>query len=125
MAQQQMQVQMQEAQARTELAQARALADQGLYEERHSRVEENRALAISKLHEANKFDEQAALEKIKAIKELETIDLSHIQSLIAMIATLKSTEDIQSGEDRLKAEQPEDKSKQQPQQAQEQPQQAI
>jgi hypothetical protein len=123
MAQQQMQVQMQEIQSRTELAKARALADTGLYEERHSRVEENRALAIAKLHEANKFDEQAALEKIKAIKELETIDLTHIEKLIAMIATLKSTEDIQSGEDRLKADMPEDKSRQEiPQQPQQQQQ---
>ncbi len=92
MAQQQAQIQMQEIQARTNLAHARAQADQGLAIERTSRVEENRALAISKLHEANKFDDQALLEKIKALKELESMDLAHIEKLISMANSLKAIE---------------------------------
>ncbi len=92
MAQQQAQVQMQEMQARTALAHARAEADRGLGVERISRVEENRALAISKLHEANKFDDQALLEKIKALKELEDMDLGHIEKLINMANALKASE---------------------------------
>ncbi len=90
--QQQAQMAMQLQQAQIELAQARAQADIGLYNERTSRVDENRALAIQKLHQANSDDEKAMLDKIKALKELESMDLSHIQQLLSMAQMLKSDE---------------------------------
>jgi hypothetical protein len=90
--QMQMQVQMQELEARAELSKARAAADMGLYAERTSRVQENRAMAIQKLHEANKDDEQATLNKVKALKELETMDLEHLARLIEMVQALKAGE---------------------------------
>lgn len=95
-AQQAQEIQMQEIQARTNLAHARAQADQGLAVERTSRVEENRALAIQKIHEANKNDDQALLEKIKALKELEDMDLGHIEKLINMANLLKVQEQTQA-----------------------------
>lgn len=90
--QQAMQTQMQLQQAQAELAKARAAADMGLYAERTSRVAENRALAIQKIHEANKNDEQALLEKVKALKELENMDIGHIERLINMANSLKAQE---------------------------------
>lgn len=93
--QMQMQVQMQELQARSELSKARAAADMGLYAERTSRVQENRALAIQKLHEANKDDEQATLNKVKALKELESMDLEHLAKLIEMVQALKGSEQLE------------------------------
>lgn len=96
MQQMQMQSAMQEQQAKIELAHARAMADQGLYEERHSRVAENRALAIKQLHEANRDDSAALLDKIKALKVLEEMDLSHIERLIGMVNSLKQSETAQS-----------------------------
>ncbi len=92
MQQQQMQVQMQLQQAQTELAHARAKADEGLYNERTSRVEENRAMAIQKLHEANKDDDIALLNKIKALKELDSMDISHLKELFSMANILKAQE---------------------------------
>jgi hypothetical protein len=92
MQQQQAQVQMQEIQARTELSHARSQADMGLYVERTSRVEENRALALQKLSEANKNDEQALLEKVKILKELESMDLDHMSRLLQMASSLKMQE---------------------------------
>lgn len=92
MQQMQMQSQMQEAEARTQLAQARAQADFGLFAERTSRVEENRALAVQKLSEANKNDEQALLEKIKILKEIDAMDLGHIEKLLGMANMLKLAE---------------------------------
>jgi hypothetical protein len=74
--QQQMQVQMQELQARAELSHARAAADWGLSEERK--------------HEAAKDDEVALLNLVKALKEIDTMDLSHIEQLIRMSQSLKS-----------------------------------
>lgn len=94
--QMQMQAQMQQQEAQTMLAQARAKADEGLWAERTSRVDENRAMAIERLHEANKDDEQALLNKVKALKELEEMDLTHIAKLIAMAASLKKSEVAQS-----------------------------
>jgi hypothetical protein len=78
----QMQIQMEEIQSRTELAKARATADQGLGFERLSRIEENHALAEERRHEARKDDEIALLNLVKALKEIDTMDISHIESLI-------------------------------------------
>src|SRR5260221_13168279 len=83
---------MQLQQAQIELAQARARADDGLGAERYSRIDENRALAIANLHKANASDEAALLDKIKAIKELESMDLNHIQQLLAMASGLRAQE---------------------------------
>lgn len=88
----QAEMQMAEIQSRIDLAKARTVADEGLGIERISRVEENRALAVQKLSEANKNDEQALLEKIKILQEIEHMDLSHIERLINMANTLKSAE---------------------------------
>jgi hypothetical protein len=95
MEQQRAQIEMQELQARTELAHSRSMADQGLYYERTSRVEENRALAVQKLAEANKNDEQALLEKIKILKEIEDMDLGHLERLLNMANSLKVAEQAQ------------------------------
>lgn len=78
--------------AQAELAKARAMADMGLYNERTSRVAENRAMAIQKLHEANSEDEKALLDKVKALKELESMDLLHLEKLIGMATALKQQE---------------------------------
>jgi hypothetical protein len=88
----QMQMQMQELQSRAQLSQARAAADIGLSVERTSRVAENRALAIQKLHEANKQDEAATLDKVRALKELESMDLEHLAKLIEMVQSIKGSE---------------------------------
>jgi hypothetical protein len=97
MQQQQAEMAMQLQQAQIELAQARAKADLGLFAERTSPVDENRALAIQKLHEANSDDERAMLDKIKALKELEDMDLGHIERLLNMSHALKESE-IRSSE---------------------------
>jgi hypothetical protein len=87
--QQQMQATMQEQQARTELAQARAVADKGLGLERVSRVEENRALAVERRAAAVKDQETGFLNLVKALKEIEYLDLDHLQKLITMHASFK------------------------------------
>jgi hypothetical protein len=90
MQQQQMQAQMAEMQARTELAKARTIADEGLGIERISRVEENKALAEERRAEARKDDEIGLLNLVKALKEIETLDLNHLQQLITLANQLKT-----------------------------------
>lgn len=92
MQQQQMQVQEAVQKSQIELAQARAKADMGLFVERASRVEENRALAVQKMSEANKNDEQALLEKVKILKEIEDMDIGHIERLLNIANSLKMAE---------------------------------
>ena len=89
---------MQKMAAELDLAKSRSMADLGLYNERTSRVAENRALAIEKLHEANRQDESALLDKIKALKELEGMDLAHLQQLVEMASSLKAQESVASEE---------------------------
>lgn len=86
----QMQSQMSEAQARTDLAKARTVADQGLGVERLSRVEENRALADERRAQAVKDEEIGLLNLVKALKEIETIDLNHLEKLLNIASAIKS-----------------------------------
>lgn len=91
--QMQMEAALGEQQARTQLAKARSIADEGLGLERVSRIQENQALAEERRAQAHKDDESALLEKVKALKELDSLDLSHIHQLIQMAQALKPKEE--------------------------------
>lgn len=85
----QMQAQMQEQAARTNLAQARATADHGLGIERLSRVEENQALAEERRAEARKDDDIALLNLVRALKEIDSVDIGHIEKLLSLEEIIK------------------------------------
>jgi len=87
-------IEMQLQQAQAELARARAFADQGLGDERYSRIPENRALAVERIAEANKDDEQALLNKMKAISELEQMDINQLDALVSIANALKASEQV-------------------------------
>jgi hypothetical protein len=89
-AQQQQQESAMELQAaQTNLANARAAADQGLGLERISRVEENQALAVERRAQAQHDMDAGLLDKVKALKELETLDIVHLEKLIALSHMLR------------------------------------
>ena len=90
--QMQLELEAQDRKAQMMSIEARARADLGLAAERTSRVDENRALAIERIHEANAQDEKALLDKVKALKELEQMDLGHIQQLLSMANELRNAE---------------------------------
>lgn len=90
--QQQQQVAMEEQQARTALAHSRAAADQGLGIERISRVEENKALAEERRAAAVKDEEVGFLNLVKALKELDEIDINQIEKLITLSNVMKQQE---------------------------------
>lgn len=91
--QMQQQTAMEEQKARTDLAHSRAIADRGLGLERVSRVQENQALAQERKAAAVKDEEIALLNFVKAIKEIDGIDISHIKDIMALSALLKQKED--------------------------------
>lgn len=81
-----------EQEARTQLAHARAVADQGLGMERVSRIQENQALAIERKSQAEKDHYAAVLDFVKAIKELEGIDIANLEKLIALARIVSQEE---------------------------------
>lgn len=96
---QQMQAQaaLEELQSRTELAKARAVADQGLGMERVSRIQENQALAIERKAEAKKDEEIGLLNLVRALKEIEGIDIEHVTKLMALSRLVKESEQNDTG----------------------------
>jgi hypothetical protein len=90
MAQEAQQLQMQEIQSKIKLAEARAVADQGLGLERISRVEENEALAVERKAQAERDLDSGLLEKVKALKELETMDFEHIKHALELAHMLQA-----------------------------------
>lgn len=94
----QMESAMQEQQARTTLAHARAQADTGLGLERVSRIQENQALAIER-REAGENDKQLALLNfVKALKELEGIDIAHVQQLLMLSKVLENKQAVSNAQ---------------------------
>jgi hypothetical protein len=99
--QQQQQQQMQleaalaEQQSRTELAQARAVADHGLGLERVSRIEENHSLADERRAQAIKDEEIGMLNLVKTLKEIDDIDINQVQKLLSLSNMIKAESEIQ------------------------------
>jgi hypothetical protein len=85
----QLQSALREEAARTKLSEARAVADEGLGVERLSRVQENRALAVERSAEAEKDQQQALLNMVRAMKELETVDIDQIHKLVEISKLLE------------------------------------
>lgn len=92
-AQAQAQSQMQQQQATLEMAQARAEADRGMAQERLSRIAENQTLAQERKAEAEKDKTQSLLNFIKALKELESMDIDNIAKTLEMHHKFKENVD--------------------------------
>ena len=91
----QMQVQMQELASRTELAHSRSVSEQGLGLERLSRIQENKALAVERQAAAQKDENASVLDMVRSMKELEGIDIEHINKLMSILAVVKQQEQQQ------------------------------
>ncbi len=96
MQQMQMQSQMQLQQAQMADMEGRRQANIGLAHERDSRVMENYSMAVEREHKANAEDSAATLDRVKALKELESMDLAHLEQLVGLLAGLKAQEAAQS-----------------------------
>jgi hypothetical protein len=103
---QEMQIQaaVQEQMARTELAQARAKADTGLGYERMSRIDENKALAEERRAKAVSDENLAMLNMVKALKEIDSADLEHVEKAISLMHIIKAQEHtgVEAGASALK-----------------------
>ena len=75
---------LEEQAAKTKDLEARAEANAGLGLERASRVQENRALAVERLAEAERERQRGTLSQVRALKELESMDLDQLEQLIRL-----------------------------------------
>jgi hypothetical protein len=83
--QQQMQVQMQQIAAKS-------FADQGLGAERYSRIDENKALANERNAAAIRDEETALLDLVRALKEIDGLDMAHMQQAVQLMGVIKQQE---------------------------------
>lgn len=94
------QYQMALQQAQIESMRSKSMADQGLGAERVARIEENRALAIERVAEAQNQRALSTYHELKAIKELETMDLQHLEQLFSLLRGLQEAKRSQEQEDK-------------------------
>jgi len=90
---QQMQLQLKEIDARTNLANSRAIADKGLGIERLSRVKENQELAKERRAQAIENISDARLNKARTLKELQDMDIERLRKLLEISKLLAPTEE--------------------------------
>jgi hypothetical protein len=93
MEQMQLKITLEEQQARTNLANARAVADKGLGMERVSRIEENQELAVERRAEAQKDRTQGILNLVKSLQEIDDVDIAQIQKLLALAGFMRSSQE--------------------------------
>ena len=98
MQQMQMQGMLKEQEAKIKLAHAQADANEGLGYERLSRVQENQALAVERRAAAVKDQDMGLLNLVKALKEVDTIDLDHVEKLLSLSNIMKAQAQIGANE---------------------------
>lgn len=96
--QKQAELEMANIQAQIELAKARTIADEGLGYERLSRIKENQQLANERQSQAEENRTDAMLNRIKAFKEIEEIDVAQIEKFINLAQLLKREEEAAAAE---------------------------
>ena len=101
--QQQKETQLEVLKAQIEDLKARAMANEGLGYERASRIEENRALAIERISEAQKDRDLGTLDRLKAVKELTQMDLTQLGQALDIIKRIQEEQVVESKEQKEEA----------------------
>lgn len=83
------QLQMQQLQIDNQAKISYAKSQEGLYHERVAKIQTDRAVAEDKLKRAESEDTQALLNFAKALKELQGMDIEHIERQVGILTALK------------------------------------
>lgn len=86
--------------------QSRSEANTGLGLERASRVQENRALAVERLSESEKDRDLGTLHLVKAMKELQDMDITQIDKLLKLSQYIKGQQSYESIEEEKQVQTP-------------------
>ena len=81
--------------AKTQDMEAKAEANRGLGLERASRVEENHALAVERRAAAIKDQDQGLLSLVKAMKEIESVEIGHVKELFTLSDMLMARQNME------------------------------
>lgn len=84
--------------AQIKIANAEATAEEGLGLERLSRIQENQEAAQEKKAQAVKDRELGLLHLVKALKEIESIDLQHVEKILSLAALVKKQEQLEQAQ---------------------------
>ena len=87
-------MQKQQQQAEQELFKAKSISERGLGIERLSRVEENKMLARERAAQASKDDQEATLNTIKALKELDSMELDRIYKAYRLYQEIETNQNV-------------------------------
>jgi len=93
MAQQQGETQMRVLEAQIKDLDAKAMANEGLGYERASRIAENNALAVERIAAAQKDRDLGTLDRVRAVKELTTMDLDHVQRAVDILKSIQGDQE--------------------------------
>lgn len=104
-AQEQHQAAMQLQQAQVQSLQAQSVANYGLGQERQSRIEENKSLAVEREAQAEREESEAFYNELKAVKELQAMDLNQVVQMINIINSLKQSTELKAAKVEAKSQQ--------------------
>lgn len=99
-AQQAQQMQQQVMAAQMQSLQAKAQSDQGLAAERINRIQENNALMVERIAEAQNQRSLGVLNELKAAKELQEMDINQLHLFVDLIEKLKISQEEKETEER-------------------------
>ncbi len=85
---------------------SRAEANAGLGLERASRVQENRALAVERLAASEKDRDLGALHLVRAMKELEGMDIQQLETLLRLTQQIKESESFSAKKEEVQVQTP-------------------
>ena len=93
-AQQQMQMAMQQQQVITDAAESKALSDRSLAAERTAKIQLDQALNAERLSRAEEDRTAGVLNLIKAVKELEGMDIEALAKKIEILRSLEISQEV-------------------------------
>ena len=102
----QLQVELETEKAKIKDLESRAQANAGLGLERASRVQENRALAVERLAQSEKDRDLGTLSIVKAMKELEGMDIEQLDKLLSLSQYIKGQHSVESQEEEAQVQTP-------------------
>lgn len=102
----QLQIALETEKAKIKDLESRAEANAGLGLERASRVQENRALAVERLAKSEADRDQGTLNLVKAMKELEGMDISQIEQLLQLSQFIKERESLEGQQEEAQVKTP-------------------
>lgn len=104
--QQQQQAAMQEQQIMMQSLASKAESDRAMAAERLSKIRTDHAMSVEKIAQSQQHREAAAFDRIRAAKELATLDLDQVQKMLDILSSIQKEYDEKEDEEEHEINQP-------------------